>query len=237
MKKIQALLRTKKDADRKTAQKHLQCVPAPVRMLRVLRAACCVLRAACCVSASWPVLLKMLIVCTCVRTHFCGAVSCRRKKMYEKNVDQADNIIMNIESQIDQLETAAINVTNFNAMQAGTQALKKIQQGVSIDMVEELKMDQEEQVEIANEISEVLAKPFSGQDMDEDDLDAELDLIDQEQFEASISEVPPAEQIPVDQFAGLSLPTVPSGTPAIATPAAGMTDEERELAELEASMG
>ena len=39
MKKIQALLRTKKDADRKTAQKHLQCVPAPVRMLRVLRAA------------------------------------------------------------------------------------------------------------------------------------------------------------------------------------------------------
>ena len=157
--------------------------------------------------------------------------------MYEKNVDQADNIIMNIESQIDQLETAAINVTNFNAMQAGTQALKKIQQGVSIDMVEELKMDQEEQVEIANEISEVLARPMQGQDMDEDDLDAELDLIDQEQFEASISEVPPAEQIPVDQFAGLSLPKVPSGTPAIATPAAGMTDEERELAELEASMG
>jgi len=184
LKKIQALLRTKKDADRKTAQKHLQ-----------------------------------------------------RKKMYEKSVDQADNIIMNIESQIDQLETAAINVTNFNAMQAGTQALKKIQQGVSIDMVEELKMDQEEQVEIANEISEVLARPMQGQDMDEDDLDAELDLIDQEQFEASISEVPPAEQIPVDQFAGLSLPTVPSGTPAIATPAAGMTDEERELAELEASMG
>ena len=156
--------------------------------------------------------------------------------MYEKNVDQADNIIMNIECQIDQLETATINVTNFNAMKAGTQALKKAQESVSIDMVEELRLDQEEQVEIANEISEVLARPVQGQDIDEDDLDAELDLIDQEQFEASISEVPPAEQIPVDQFAAFSLPTVPSGTPVIAAPAAGMTDEERELAELEASM-
>lgn len=164
-----------------------------------------------------------------------AALMClRRKKMFDKAVDDLDKMTMNLETQIMTLESAKINTEAFRAQQVAAAGLKQIHGEMDIDKVEEIKMDLQEQLEISNEISDALTTPIAGDAIDDDDLLEELEGLEQEMMDESLGEVPAAS---VDTLGDIGLPAVPSDTPALVKPvAAAMTDEERELAELEASM-
>jgi len=165
-----------------------------------------------------------------------SALMClKRQKMYEKNLDELDMMKMNLETQIHTLESAKMNAEVFKNQQAVAAGLKAIHGELDIDKVEDQQMDLQEQMDLAKEIGSALATPLTGGEIDDDDLMDELTGLEQELMDEEIADVGPATEMEP-----LALPTAPSGQPVIATPAAAtttaMTDEERELAELEASM-
>mmetsp|Transcript_48985 Transcript_48985/g.71823 ORF Transcript_48985/g.71823 Transcript_48985/m.71823 type:complete len:226 (+) Transcript_48985:237-914(+) len=162
-----------------------------------------------------------------------AALMClKRRKMYEKSSDDLDKMTMNLATQILTLENAKVNMEAFKAQQTTTDYMKKIHGNMDIEQVEEAKMDMEEQLDLAGEITAALTNPLGGQEEDEDDLLAELEDMEQELMDESMAEVGATE---VHLDAGMAaMPSAPAGAPVLVAPV--MTDEERELAELEASM-
>mmetsp|Transcript_17908 Transcript_17908/g.43340 ORF Transcript_17908/g.43340 Transcript_17908/m.43340 type:complete len:222 (+) Transcript_17908:257-922(+) len=163
-----------------------------------------------------------------------GALTCmKRKKLYEASVDQLEKMTINIQTQIITLEGAAVNVEAFQANKMFVEGMKKVHGDLTVDKVEEQLQDAQEQMDVQKEITDALANPLATDVEDEDDLLAELEELEQEQMDEQLMNVNLTDTA--------LLPDAPSGMPSLTEPAAAvgapaMTDEERELAELEASM-
>jgi len=165
------------------------------------------------------------------------ALTCiKRKKMYEKQVEQISGAKITMETQRLALEQANMNREVLDAQREGAAALKKETQKMGgVDAVEETMDDVEEGLQDADEIGQAMARGIgpTGLDADEDDLLAELEQLEQDDVDSSLLSTGLKEE------EGLSMPSAPFSAPSApsSTPASRqMTDEERELAELEASM-
>lgn len=150
----------------------------------------------------------------------------KRKKRYEKQLQQIDGTLSTIEFQREALENASTNTEVLKVMGDAARALRTAHQNMDVDKVHDLMDDVAEQQEIANEIAEAISNPVGfGQDVDEDDLMAELEELEQEDLEEKLLEVGgPA----VD-----SLPSVPTAEPAVPSKAKSKTEDD-ELSELAA---
>lgn len=95
--------------------------------------------------------------------------------------------------------------------------------------VHDLMDDIAEQQEVANEIAEAISHPvgYPGQEMDEDELMAELEELEQEELDKQLLDVGPTPAA----GASVKLPDVPSQEPPKKTQA--KKDEDADLAELE----
>jgi charged multivesicular body protein 4A/B len=115
--------------------------------------------------------------------------------------------------------------------------------------------DINEQMSLANEISDAIAQPvgMGGLDLDEDELAAELDSLEQEELESRLLGAQPVPATSLGtgtsketvataaSSSGVRLPAVPVAEPKIAQPPRPSRvqvddDEDAELAELRASM-
>ena len=74
----------------------------------------------------------------------------RRKKRYEKTLSQIDGTLTTLEIQRESLHDAKSNVEVFRVMRDAAGALKKSQQHLNPEQVEELKEDLEEQHQLGN---------------------------------------------------------------------------------------
>ncbi|KAK3085589.1 hypothetical protein FSP39_005777 [Pinctada imbricata] len=131
----------------------------------------------------------------------------KRKKRYEKQLAQIDGTLSTIEYQREALENASTNTEVLNVMGAAAKALKGAHNNLDVDKVHDLMDDVAEQQEIASEISEAISNPVGfGNDVDEDDLLAELEDLEQEEIDEQLLNIKP----------GLTedLPSVPSAEPA-----------------------
>lgn len=147
----------------------------------------------------------------------------KRKKRYEKQLAQVDGTLSNIEFQIEALQDATANTQIFKNMQYGAKALKSAHGNMSADDVHDVMDDIAEQQEVAQEISDALSGPVGfGTDIDEDELLAELEEMEQEDLDKELLDVGPA---------ACDLPDVPTST--LPTPARKEKDEDAELRELE----
>ncbi|XP_065828126.1 charged multivesicular body protein 4b-like [Oscarella lobularis] len=154
----------------------------------------------------------------------------KRKKRYEKQLQQIDGTLSTIEFQREALENANTNAEVLKNMHVASQALKSAHKTLDVDDVHDLMDDISEQNELAQEISEALTQGVgAAQDIDEDDLMAELEELEQEQID---------EQMLNIQSSDLELPEVPEAAPAAAavapTRAKAKSAEDKELEELEA---
>ncbi|KAJ1956752.1 ESCRT-III subunit protein snf7 [Dispira parvispora] len=117
----------------------------------------------------------------------------------------------------------------MNAMRTGADAMKTIHKDLNIDKVDTTMDDIREQMDLANEVSEAISQPqLFGVEMDEEELNAELELLEQEELDAQLvnAENPP-----------LHAPKAVQGEPVV--PVKNQTiskEEEDELEELRASM-
>ncbi|KAJ1642748.1 ESCRT-III subunit protein snf7 [Coemansia erecta] len=164
----------------------------------------------------------------------------KRKKILQEQLDKMMGSRMTIETQVMAIEAANINMETFTAMKLGTEAMKNIHKKLDIDKVEDTLDDMEEQMELANGVSEAISQPkLFGAELDEDELNAELEGLEQEELDKQLLN---AEAAPV------ALPRVPAARvhnqQAVSSPVRQSAhnkedeeDEDDELAELRESMG
>uniref|UniRef100_A0A6T8LMD2 Uncharacterized protein n=1 Tax=Hemiselmis andersenii TaxID=464988 RepID=A0A6T8LMD2_HEMAN len=156
-----------------------------------------------------------------------AATHLKKRKLYEKALDVLDKQLMNLRTQIETLENAAVAKEVFDHQKVYAAAMKGIHKDLTTDKVEEQMMDVQEQMDIHNEIQDALTQslPGAGVDLDEDELFAELDEMEQQDMDEQLLAT---EETP--------LPSVPMAAPKINAPAAKMSEEDEELAQLMADM-
>jgi charged multivesicular body protein 5 len=112
----------------------------------------------------------------------------KRKKMYEQQRDMAAGQQFNIDQAGFGIESAKANVSTIAAMKAANTELKKtLKHDLDIDAVEDLADDMAEMFEDFNEINEALGRNFATpDDLDEADLDAELEMLEDELEEEAV---------------------------------------------------
>ncbi|XP_029436479.1 charged multivesicular body protein 4a [Rhinatrema bivittatum] len=145
----------------------------------------------------------------------------KRKKRYEQQLNQIDGTLSTIEFQRESLENATTNTEVLKTMSEAARALKEAHQHMDIGKVDDLMAEITEQQEIAQEISDAISRPF-GDDIDEDDLLAELEELEQEEVESELLNVGDED-----------LPGVPaSKVPSVPASRVAQEDEDEDMKEL-----
>jgi len=148
----------------------------------------------------------------------------RRKKMHEADLDKLAGMRLQLEVQVNTVESANINANTLDVMRRGANALRDIHNGLTLDKVDATMNSINEQRDIANEISETISSTANlGIDIDEDELKAELGELEQEDLNERLLG---ADHVPVHTPAG------PSRVEVRHQPA----DEDEELKALQASL-
>ncbi|KAJ0419124.1 Snf7-domain-containing protein [Aspergillus carlsbadensis] len=156
----------------------------------------------------------------------------RRKKVHEKNLEQTQAQIAQLEQQVYSIEAANINYETLNAMKAAGAAMERIHNGMTIEKVDEAMEKLRDQQELNNEIAEAITRPALGDQLDEDDLEQELEGLEQEAMDERMlntGTVPVADQLN-------RLPATTTAEPSKANKQTEEEDEEAELAKLRAEM-
>jgi charged multivesicular body protein 5 len=135
----------------------------------------------------------------------------KRKRMYEQQRDMMAGQQFNVDQAAFGIESAKATVTTVAAMKAAHKELKKtIRQDLDIDAVDDLQDDMAELMEDFNEINESLGRNFATpNDIDEADLDAELELLEDELEEPAEAE---GHATP-SYLQAHSMPATPAGLP------------------------
>lgn len=157
----------------------------------------------------------------------------KRKKRYDKQLQQLDGTLATIEQQREALEGANTNTAVLTNMGEAAKALKKAHADMDVDQVHDMMDDIAEQQDVAREISDAISNPVAfGQEFDEDELESELNELEaeleqneQEELDKQLLDVGPA--VP-----NVDLPEVPTAEPA--KPAKAKAKEDDEMAELAA---
>ncbi|KAF4520303.1 hypothetical protein B566_EDAN004362 [Ephemera danica] len=132
----------------------------------------------------------------------------KRKKRYEKQLQQIDGTLSTIEMQREALEGANTNTAVLQTMKNAAEALKNAHQHMDVDQVHDMMDDIAEQQDVAKEISDAISNPIAfGQDVDEDELERELEELEQEELDKELLGVGPTAE---------ELPSVPSAEPVAA---------------------
>uniref|UniRef100_A0A0N4Z044 Charged multivesicular body protein 4b n=1 Tax=Parastrongyloides trichosuri TaxID=131310 RepID=A0A0N4Z044_PARTI len=127
----------------------------------------------------------------------------KRKKQYEKQLIQLDGVLSTLDFQRQALENANTNANILQVLGDAAKALKKAHNHMDIDQVHDLLEDVAEQNEIANEISDAISNPVGFRnEVDEGELLAELEELEQEELEKQLADVTPV--------IGDRLPAVPT---------------------------
>jgi len=147
--------------------------------------------------------------------------------MHESDLDKLAGMRLQLEVQVNTLESANINANTLDVMRRGANALKDIHNGLNIDKVDSTMNAVNEQRDIANEISDAISNTANlGLEIDEDDLKAELGELEQEDLNERLLG---ADHVPVHAPAGSSRVEVRHQT-------VEEHDEDAELKALQASL-
>ena len=109
----------------------------------------------------------------------------KRAKLFDQQISQLYGKRSNLDIQIMALEGAASNSEIFKVMNVGRQALKQATASVDVDVVGDLMEDLNESLQANEEINDALAQQI-GPQMDEDELNAELEEMEQEMVDTDL---------------------------------------------------
>jgi len=158
----------------------------------------------------------------------------RRKKQHEHSLEQTSAQLAQIEQQIYSIESANINQETLNAMKNAGKAMKQIHGNLTIDKVDETMDELREQHALGKEIADAITNAPIGEAVDEEDLEAELEGMEQEQIDEKMLKT---GTIPVNDELS-RLPAVGNGEVSAGKGKARVEeeDEEEELRKLQAEM-
>ncbi|KAL3795222.1 hypothetical protein HJC23_008307 [Cyclotella cryptica] len=140
----------------------------------------------------------------------------KRKRMYETQRDQLMGQQFNIDQAAFGIESAKASVATVAAMKAANTELRAtIKNDLKIDDVDDLADDMADLMYEFQEINEALAQNFSTpDDIDEADLEAELDMLEDELEEDLVGD--DAQSVP--SYLHSPLPALPTAAPGSKVP-------------------
>lgn len=150
----------------------------------------------------------------------------RRKKASEAEMDRLAGQRLQLELQINTLESANLNAETMAAMKKASDVLASIHGNITMDKVDSTMSKITEQREIANEIAEALSNPTGMDAADEDELKEQLAELEQETLDERLAG---AEHVPLH---------IPAGAHQVEErrKVAVEDDEEAQLRELQAAL-
>eukprot|EP00775_Hariotina_reticulata_P002877 gene2877-3167_t len=153
----------------------------------------------------------------------------KKKKMFEQQLERMDALISRVLEQRNMLEEQQTTIGVLGAMQDAAKAQKKTMQEMKIENIDTTLEEIQEVGEQMRVINEAISQPVGGfQDIEMDDLEAELADLEAEELDSQLLEPAP---VPAGKAPAQTLPSVPAGkAPAAKTP------EELELEALQAEM-
>lgn len=151
----------------------------------------------------------------------------RRKKASEAELDRLAGTRLQLEMQVNTLESANLNAETMAAMKKASDALSHIHGNLTMDKVDATMNKVNEQRELANDIADLISTPYGNTDIDEDELKAELDELEQDELNDRLMG---ADRAPIHTPAG------PSRVEESRQPVAVEDDEEAQLKELQAAL-
>lgn len=140
----------------------------------------------------------------------------RQKKAYENELDRIAGTRMTLETQVNAIESANMNLETMTAMRKGADALRNIHGSLNIDKVDSTMDSIREQMDLTNEISDAISNPVGmGHDLDEDELKNELEELEQEELNERL----------------VGAEKVPSHTPAVSAGPSRVTPARQQVVE------
>jgi len=104
----------------------------------------------------------------------------KQRKMYENQRGNLMTQSFNMEQTNFSTQMLKDTQTTVAAMKLGVKEMKKEYGKVNIDQIEDLQDDLSDMMEQANEVQEVLGRTYGVPDVDEEELEAELDALNDE---------------------------------------------------------
>eukprot|EP00123_Amoebidium_parasiticum_P019442 comp25587_c0_seq1/m.47008 comp25587_c0_seq1/g.47008 ORF comp25587_c0_seq1/g.47008 comp25587_c0_seq1/m.47008 type:complete len:219 (-) comp25587_c0_seq1:74-730(-) len=121
----------------------------------------------------------------------------KQKKMYEGQRDQLSQQAFNMEQAHFATQSMKDATTTVAAMKAGVKDMKKAYKTVNINEIDSLQDDMEDMLDLTNEINEALGRSYGlGDEISDADLDAELEALGDDLFEADASYLDEATAMP-----------------------------------------
>lgn len=135
----------------------------------------------------------------------------KRKKMFEKELEQLGNAHLTLEQQIMTLESAQAQQVAVGALAAGVTAQKVLNQQLNINKIDDLMEDMQEQASLQNELAQVLSQgnPLS----DDAELLAELHEIEAKQLEETLADACPVPSTSPGRILASRTPAFESSPP------------------------
>ena len=131
-------------------------------------------------------------------------------KYWSKFLAHLDNTLTTLDLQKEALENSSFNAKMIETMKTGNKAMKTAMGNISVDDIDRIKDDMDDQLEIHQELMEAMGRPAADQDMfDEDELEAELDSMWQEEVDSNLLSIPGN----TTSISTSNLPSVPASTP------------------------
>ncbi|KAL8793637.1 MAG: hypothetical protein Q9195_003789 [Heterodermia aff. obscurata] len=157
----------------------------------------------------------------------------KRKKQHEHSLEQTNGQISMLEQQISSIESANINQETLVAMKNAGKAMQKIHGKMKMEDVDVTMEQLREQHELTQEIGNAITSMPITDPIDEDELEADLAALEQENLDEKMLKT---GTIPQDSLQ--RLPTGVNGEIKGKTraPAEEEDDEEAELRKLQAEM-
>ncbi|KAF7332147.1 Vacuolar sorting protein [Mycena kentingensis (nom. inval.)] len=163
----------------------------------------------------------------------------KRKRAHETQLEQLRGQQMQLEMQVNTLESANLNAETMAAMKKASEVLQQIHGNMSVTKVDETMAAINEQREVANEITELISNPLGTDPLADDELAKELAELEDE---ALTDRLMGADHVPVHVPPGASrsspaLASTMALTDLVGQPAAAVEDdEEAMLRQLQAEM-
>ncbi|OIR58286.1 MAG: charged multivesicular body protein 5 [Amphiamblys sp. WSBS2006] len=104
----------------------------------------------------------------------------RTKKVYEGQKETTANQKLSLEQTEHTIESVKTTQSIYREMKGSKKELKREMKGISIEKVEDLTASLSELMEETNEINEALGQAYEMPDIDEAELEAELQLLEEE---------------------------------------------------------
>ena len=122
----------------------------------------------------------------------------RQSKMYQEQIKASEGKLEMIETQISQIETAQNQLDVFNVLKQGNNILKKLQEEVNVEKIQEIADDLNELKEQNDEITQFFKE--KGIEENDEEIDNELEkLIDNVQKEEGKIDLPLANKEKIEE--------------------------------------